>query len=84
MVIRGHKRDVKEESLGKRGEGDDLIPYVSLYLASTLAQGWRVLPRDRHPGQAVSTETAEREMRAQGADKQTSPEEKVREKITTL
>lgn len=69
MVIRGHNRNVNEESLGKGGEGDDPIPYITLYLASTPAQGRRMLPRDRHTGQGVSTETAEREMRAQSADK---------------
>ena len=68
MVIWGYNRNVNEESLGKRGEGDNWLPYITLYLASTPAQG-RMVPRDRHTGQSVSTETAEREMSAQGADK---------------
>lgn len=48
-------------------EGKEMTP--SLYLASTPAQGRGTLSRDRHMGQGVSTETAVREMRAQGADK---------------
>lgn len=69
MVIRGHNRNVNEGSLGKRGEGDDPIPCITLCLASTPAQGRRTLSRDGHVGQGVSTEAAEREMRAEGADK---------------
>ena len=66
MVIRGHNRNVNEESLGKRGEGDGpMVPHTAPRKHSSARE--QDAPQGQIHGQGVSTHREASEGRAQGA-----------------